>query len=117
MVRQCRENEYMAIIARRLNCNEQYSINLGFINVKPDLSCNGTAYEVECEDKVHYGVGQAIAYQYGGLRAGLIVITTDEDNNKLSQLMNFLRWARNKLGIETYIFRCIQYDCDLLKIE
>ncbi|ADY02368.1 hypothetical protein VMUT_2172 [Vulcanisaeta moutnovskia 768-28] len=78
--------------------------------------CNGIAYEVECEDKVHYGVGQALAYQYGGLRAGLIVIVIDEDSNKMKQLINFLKWISDKLKIDAHILKCIRYDCELLKI-
>lgn len=116
MMKSCKEREYIAIIAHRLKCNELRSINLGFINVKPDLICNGIAYEVECEDKVHYGVGQALAYQYGGLQAGLIVIASDYNENKMKQLINFLKWVKDKLDIDIYILKCIHYDCELLKI-
>ena len=117
MVRGCREDEYVALIAHRLNCIEPQPIGLGFISVKPDLTCNGVAYEVECADKVHYGVGQALAYQYGGYRAGLIVIVNDWDNDRLSQLINFLRWVSDRLGIETLIFRCMDYECNFVRVK
>ena len=116
MTKICREKEYIAIIANRLKCDESHPIELGFINVKPDLICNGIAYEIECEDKVHYGIGQALAYQYGGLQAGLIVIINDDNNNKTDQLINFLRWIKNKLNIDIYILKCTNYDCKLIKL-
>ena len=116
MKRTCKESEYIAVIARRLNCGEPSPIGLGFMSVKPDLICNGVAYEVECADKVHYGVGQALAYQYGGLQAGLIVIVSDEDSNRTVQLVNFLRWVSTKLGIDVRILKCAGYDCEMLRI-
>ena len=117
MKRICKEKEYTSIIANRLKCTEPHPIELGFISVKPDLICDGIAYEIECEDKVHYGVGQALAYQYGGYRAGLIVIVNGRDNDRLDQLINFLRWVSNRLGIEPLIFRCMDYECDFIRVK
>ena len=117
MVKGCREDEYMALIAHRLNCIEPQQIGLGFISVKPDLICNGVAYEVECADKVHYGVGQALAYQYGGYKSGLIVIVNDRAKDGFSQLIGFLRWVGDRLGIDIIILKCAGYECDFMRVK
>ncbi len=116
MARGCREDEYTALITHRLNCTEARPIGLGFMSVKPDLICNGVAYEIECADKVHYGVGQALAYQYGGYKAGLIVIVNDWGNDELNQLMDFLKWVSDRFGIDVLILKCAGYDCEFVKV-
>jgi hypothetical protein len=70
-----------------------------FVKVKPDLICNGVPVEVECAERAHIGLGQALAYKYAAGRAALLVIAESLDEN----LKKFLNWCA-QLGVETYVY-------------
>lgn len=105
----CNESEYLPVIKARMKCKDADYIDVGFATIKPDIKCGDVVYEVECEDKVHYGLGQALAYRYGGFKSGLIVIIITPE--KLEKLRDFLRWARDTFGIYVHIYLCIDDDC------
>ncbi|WP_069807084.1 hypothetical protein [Vulcanisaeta thermophila] len=106
----CIESEYLPIIRFRMKCGEADPINVGFGSVKPDLKCGDVVYEVECEDRAHYGLGQALAYLYGGSKSGLIIIVTSRE--RYDAIRQFLKWVRS-FGIVTKMFVCLGGDCVL----
>lgn len=95
----CAEREHIPILKTKMRCQDAEILDLGFAKVKPDLICNGIPVEVECVERIHIGLGQALAYKYATGRAGLVVIAEQISPD----LRKFLDWCR-QLGIEIYIY-------------
>jgi hypothetical protein len=108
----CVERPYIPIIRLKLNCEDPEPINVGFANIKPDLKCGDTYFEVECEDKAHYGLGQALAYRYGGKQAGLIIIVI----NRYGEVVKFLKWVKENFNLRTMVVVCENNDCNILNV-
>ncbi|ABO08670.1 hypothetical protein [Pyrobaculum calidifontis] len=95
----CAERLFLAEVRLRMGCQEGKPLDLGFVQVKPDLDCGGVPVEVECAERAHYGLGQALAYKYAVGKAALVVIAEEVSN----PLRNFLAWA-SQLGIDVYVY-------------
>ncbi|MEZ0248411.1 MAG: hypothetical protein ABWJ97_03990 [Thermoproteus sp.] len=96
----CVEREYIAIIRERLGCRTAEEIDIGFASVRPDLICGGVPTEVECINKAHYGVGQALAYKYAAGAAKLVVVA----DAVRKEALEFLKWASRTTGVEVILF-------------
>lgn len=105
----CIESNYLPIIKARLGCDDAEPIDVGFAVIKPDVKCGDVVYEIECWDRIHYGLGQALAYTYGGFKSGLIVIITIPE--KYQEIRKFLTWVHNMFNIDVKVLLCFDNDC------
>ncbi|MEM1663495.1 MAG: hypothetical protein QW085_06345 [Pyrobaculum sp.] len=96
----CVERDHLPAIRYLLKCGEGVAIDLGFMSVKPDLMCRDVPTEVECVERVHLGLGQALAYKYALGKSALVVIA-DEASGELKK---FLKWASEAAGIDVYLY-------------
>lgn len=96
----CREEHYVAAIKSALGCHYGSRLDLGFAAVVPDLNCGGVPVEVECAERVHLGLGQALAYKYAAGAARLVVITDEATQ----ELRKFLKWAADATGVEILLY-------------
>ena len=106
----CTEKQYIPIIRLKLNYEDPEPINVGFASIKPDLKCGDAYFEIEREDEAHYGIGQALAYRYGGRRVGLIIIVV----NRYNEIVEFLRWVRSNFDLITKVVICRDNDCEVI---
>ena len=78
--------------------------------LKLNLKCGDAYFEIEREDEAHYGLGQALAYRYGGRRVGLMIIVV----NRYNEIVEFLRWVRSNFDLITKVVICRDNDCEVI---